>query len=192
MAVLKTVYPSQINIFMECPLGSDSAVDLPPTDHLQEDQRCQEGGRGAPAPEERGDTEHPRGPPCAETLPEIQAAKGDAQPRLDPRRPGEEPAAGGEQERAEWGLHHGHQRGHSVPDHAHPDHPGLHEKQRGCKTQQPRRHGAEAERERGPEVSQGEQPHEDEEREWERVASAEEHHGGPRGEEGGLEQRHEG
>lgn len=177
---------------MQCPLGADSVVDLSPTDHLQEDQRCQEGGRGAPAPEERGDAEHPRGPPCAETLPEIQAAKGDAQSRLNPHGPGAEPAAGGEQERAERGLHHGHQRGHRVADHAHPDHPGVHENQRGRQAQQPRRHGAQAQRQRGPEMPQGEQPHADEKREREGLAAAEEHHGHPRGEEGGLEQRHQG
>lgn len=55
-----------------------TVLDLSPLDHLPENQRCQEGGRGAPAPEERGDAEHPCGPPRAETLPEIQTAKGDA------------------------------------------------------------------------------------------------------------------
>lgn len=76
---LNTVSTSPSNIcHMQCHLDTDSVVGLPPIDHLPEDQRCQERRRGAPAPEERGDAEHPCGPSCAETLPEIQTAKGDA------------------------------------------------------------------------------------------------------------------
>lgn len=53
MAVLSVLFPHLPVTFAVCSvLWVLTLLGLSPIDHLPEDQRCQEGRRGAPAPEE--------------------------------------------------------------------------------------------------------------------------------------------